>query len=54
VVIKRKKKNGRVYLEEFKGVLAEKGLNIKVESLSDEDFDEGLKLIKDIRENSKW
>ncbi|MCG7849412.1 MAG: UPF0175 family protein [ANME-2 cluster archaeon] len=39
--------------EEFKGVLAEKGLKIKVESLSDEEFDEGLKLIKDIREKGK-
>jgi len=39
--------------EEFKGVFAEKGLKIKVESLIDEEFDEGLKLIKDIRENSK-
>ena len=53
VVIKRKKKNGRVYLEEFKGILAEKGLKIKVESLSDEEFDEGLKFIKDIRIVSK-
>ena len=40
--------------EEFKGVLAEKGLKIKVGSMSDEEFDEGLKLIKDIREMSKW
>ena len=39
--------------EELKGILAEKGLKIKVESLSDEEFDEGLTLIKDIRENSK-
>ncbi len=36
--------------EEFKDVLVEKGLKIKVESLSDEEFNEGLKIIKDIRE----
>jgi predicted HTH domain antitoxin len=36
--------------EEFKDVLVEKGLKIRVESLSDEEFNEGLKLIKDIRE----
>jgi len=40
--------------EEFKGVLAEQGLKIKVGSLSDEEFDEGLELIKDIRVDSKW
>ena len=40
--------------EEFKGVLAEKGLKIKVGSLSDEEFDEGLKLIQDIRVTSEW
>ena len=36
--------------EEFKDVLVEKGLKIRVESLSDEEFDDGLKLIKDVRE----
>jgi predicted HTH domain antitoxin len=36
--------------EEFKDVLVEKGLKIRVESLSDEEYNEGLKLIKDIRE----
>jgi len=36
--------------EEFKDVLVEKGLKIRVESLSDEEFNEGLKLIKNIRE----
>ena len=39
--------------EEFKDVLVEKCLKIRVESLSDEEFDEGLKLITDIREKRR-
>jgi len=40
--------------EELKGVLAEMELKIKVGSLSDGEFDEGLTLIKDITGNTKW
>jgi len=50
VTLSRATEMAGMICEEFKDVLVEKGLKIRVESLSDEEFNEGLKLIKDIRE----
>lgn len=53
VTLSRAAEIAGMVIEEFKGVLVEKGMYIKVESLSNEEFDEGLKLIKNIRDKSK-